>query len=120
MPPQIKLKSFELRRNSFLNPRQTYLVFTRMVDAVLLPQSCYYPNPTEGAGSVGGQLRGDKECPFSGVTSSSRVWRKMPESAVRSVPLVGTSFTTVTPVTADRMFNVRQVTADETFKVKAT
>ena len=24
----------------------------------------------EGADSVGGQLRGDKECPFSGVTSS--------------------------------------------------
>ena len=32
----------------------------------------------EGADSVGGQLRGDKECPFSGVTSSGRVWRKVP------------------------------------------
>ena len=29
---------------------------------------------------VGGQLRGDKECPFSGVTKSSRIWRKAPES----------------------------------------
>ena len=34
---------------------------------------------------VGGQLRGDKECPFSGVTKSARVWRKVPESDARSV-----------------------------------
>ena len=27
-----------------------------------------------------GQLHGDKECPFSGVTSSGSVWRKVPES----------------------------------------
>ena len=40
---------------------------------------------SEGADSVGGQLRGDKECPFSGVTSSGRVWRKVPESDARSV-----------------------------------
>ena len=32
-----------------------------------------------------GQLGGDKECPFSGVTSSGRVWRKVPESDARSV-----------------------------------
>ena len=30
-------------------------------------------------------MRGDKECPFSGVTKSGRVWRKMPESDARSV-----------------------------------
>ena len=30
--------------------------------------------------SVHGQLCGDKECPFSGVTKSGRVWRKVPES----------------------------------------
>ena len=29
-----------------------------------------YPNLSEGADRVGGQLRGDKECPFSGVTKS--------------------------------------------------
>ena len=34
---------------------------------------------------VAGQLRGDKECPFSGVTKSGRVWRKVPESDARSV-----------------------------------
>ena len=28
---------------------------------------------------------GDKECPFSGVTKSGRVWRKVPESDARSV-----------------------------------
>ena len=34
---------------------------------------------------VAGQLRGDKECPFSGVTKSGRVWRKVPENGARSV-----------------------------------
>ena len=51
--------------------------------ARLLLQS-YYPNISEGADRVGGQLRGDKECPFSGVTKSGRVWRKVPESDARS------------------------------------
>ena len=31
----------------------------------------------EGADRVGGQLRGDKEYPFNGVTDSGRVWRNM-------------------------------------------
>ena len=53
--------------------------------ARLLPQSYQYPNLSEGADRVGGQLRGDKECPFSGVTKSGRVWRKVPESDARSV-----------------------------------
>ena len=44
-----------------------------------------YPNLSEGADRVGGQLRGDKECPFRGVTKSGRVWRKVPESDARSV-----------------------------------
>ena len=76
--------------------------------AWLLLQSYQYPNLSEGADRVGGQLRGDKECPFSGVTKFSpvyatvsedfkhqqsvsrvtkcgRVWRKVPESGARSV-----------------------------------
>ena len=53
--------------------------------ARLLLQSYYYPNLSEGADRVGGQLLGDKECPFSGVTKLGRVWRKVPESDVRSV-----------------------------------
>ena len=46
-----------------------------------------YRNLSEGASRVGGQLRGDKECPFSGVTKSGRVWRKVLESDARSVML---------------------------------
>ena len=53
--------------------------------ARFLPQSYQYPNLSEGADRVGGQLRGDKECPFSGVTKSGRVWRKVPESGAGSV-----------------------------------
>ena len=60
--------------------------------AWLLPQSYQYRNLSEGADRVGGQLRGDKECPFSGVTKSGRVWRKVPESDARSVvPLLNAS-----------------------------
>ena len=55
--------------------------------ARLLPQFYQYLNLSEGADRVGGQLRGDKECPFSGVTKSGRVWRKVPESGARSVTL---------------------------------
>ena len=44
-----------------------------------------YPKHSEGADRVSGQLHGDKKCPFSGVTKSSRVWRKVPESDARSV-----------------------------------
>ena len=49
------------------------------------PQSYQYPNLSEGADRVAGQLRGDKECPFSGVTKSGRVWRRVPESDARSL-----------------------------------
>ena len=53
--------------------------------ARLLLQSYQYPNLSEGADRVAGQLRRDKECPVSGVTKSGRVWRKVPESDARSV-----------------------------------
>ena len=53
--------------------------------ARFLSQSYQYPNLSEGADSVAGQLGGDKECPFSGVTKSGRVWRKVPESDALSV-----------------------------------
>ena len=35
--------------------------------------------------SVHGQIRRDKECPFSGVTSPGRIWRKVPECEAWSV-----------------------------------
>ena len=55
-----------------------------------LALGCFYShistrNLSEGADRVAGQLRGDKECPFSGVAKSGRVWRKVPESDARSV-----------------------------------
>ena len=54
----------------------------------LLLQSYQYLNRSEGAARFAGQLRGDKEWPFSGVTKSGRVWRKVPESGARSVPVL--------------------------------
>ena len=86
-PAQIKPKSFN-RDEPFS------VLFTRggcvsnlraCLGARLLLLSYPYPNLSEGADRVGGQLRGDKECPFSGVNKSGRVWRKVPESDVRSV-----------------------------------
>ena len=65
-----------------LNVHRNHKVY---LGARLLPQSYQYLNLSEGANRVGGQLRGDKECPFSGVTKSGRVWRKVPESDTRSV-----------------------------------
>ena len=44
-----------------------------------------YPNLSEDADHAAGQLRGDNEYPFSGVTKSGRVWRKVPENDARSV-----------------------------------
>ena len=72
--------------------RDGTLFFTRVgcalcLRACLFPQSYQYPNLSQGADRVGGQLRGDKECPFSGVTKSGRVWRRVPESDARSVDL---------------------------------
>ena len=89
---QIKRKSFESRRNSL----SFFSFFTRggcvsclraCLGARLLPQSYQYSNLSEGADRVAGQLRGDKECrrPFSGVTKSGRIWRRVPESGARSV-----------------------------------
>ena len=85
-PAEIKPNSFESERSFFL------FLFTRgvcvsclraCVGARLLAQ---YQNLSEGADHVGGQLRGDKECPvFSVVTKSGRVWRKVPESDAQSV-----------------------------------
>ena len=47
--------------------------------------------------SVHGQLRGDKDFPFSGVTNSGRVWRKVPESDARCVilPILSYMFVSV-------------------------
>ena len=73
-PAQIQLKSFESRRNFFFTWGGCVSCLRACLGARLLPQSYQHPNLSEGADRVGGQLRGDKECPFSGVTKSGRVW----------------------------------------------
>ena len=93
-PAHIKPKSFEPRRNFFSSFFIFFYFFIRggcasclraCLGARVLPQSYQYPNLSEGADSIGGQPRGDKECPLSRVTKSGRVWRKVPESDARSV-----------------------------------
>ena len=84
-PAQIKPQSSESRRNSFCTRGGCASCLRACLGARLLPQSYQYPNLSEGADRVGGQPRGDKECPFSGVTKSGRVWRKVSESDARSV-----------------------------------
>ena len=44
-----------------------------------------YPNLSEGADRVGGQLHEDKEYPFSSVAKYGKVWRKVPESDAQCV-----------------------------------
>ena len=87
-PAQTKPNLSESRQNSF------FFFFTRggcisclrgCLGARLLPQSYYNPNLSESADCIGGQLRGDEECPFSGITKPGRVWRKVPESNARSI-----------------------------------
>ena len=46
------------------------------------------PDLLEGADSVGGRLRRDKESPLSGVTKFGRVWRKVPENDAQRVSLM--------------------------------
>ena len=82
---QTKPESFESRRNSFFSWDGCVSCLHACLGARLLPQSYQYPNLSEGANRVGGQLCGDKECPFSGVTKSGRVWWKVLESDARSL-----------------------------------
>ena len=78
MPAQTKPKLFESRRNSFfyLGWMSCVYVFAWVLGCF---QSYQYPNLLEDADRIGGQLHGDKEFLFSGVTKSGRVWRKVPE-----------------------------------------
>ena len=89
-PAQMKPKLFESWQNFFFNLGCVSCLHA-CLGTRLLAQPYQYPNLSEGAERVGGQLRGDKEFPFSGVTKSGRVWRKVPESAARNVTVVMTS-----------------------------
>ena len=56
------------------------------------------PESFVGADRVAGHLCGDKECPFSGVTKSGRVWRKVTESDAQSVEMTFPFFSKRNPL----------------------
>ena len=90
-PAQNKRKSFESRRNSFFfffflpGPVDASHVYVRAWALGCFHSLISSQTFLQGADRVAGQLRGDKECLFSGVTKSGRVWRKVPENGARSV-----------------------------------
>ena len=45
---------------------------------------------SEGAGSIRGQLHRDEKCPFRGISSSGRVWRRVSENDAQSVGVTHT------------------------------
>ena len=69
-PAQINQNRLNRDRTLFVTRGGYASCLRGCLGARLLPQSYQYPNLSEGADRVGGQLRGDKECPFSGVTKS--------------------------------------------------
>ena len=79
-PAQIKLKSFEWRRNSFFFFTQGGSVscLCACLGARLLPQSYQYPNLSEDADRVGGQLRGDKRVPLQW---HNQIWQSLEDGA---------------------------------------
>lgn len=69
-----KTKLFKLRQSTFLTEADVPHVYVLL--SVLFSQSYHCPNLLEDADIVGGRMRRDKECPFSGITSYGRVCRK--------------------------------------------
>ena len=61
------------------------LMFTCVLEHHAASTVLLVPRLFGGHDSVRGQLRGERECPISGVTNSGRVGRKVPESDGRSV-----------------------------------
>ena len=76
---------------------------------MLLPQPFQYPNLSEGADSVGGQLRGGEKCAFSGVINFGRAWR--------NVKLQALVYDIVPPTTAilDYAIGLEKLSANEQF-----
>ena len=60
--------------------------------------------------------RGDKESPFSGVSKSGRVWRKVPERDAGSVPLVVT-LTQADPINVRCSGRAAEAAEDEAARV---
>ena len=88
-PAQIKPKSFESKRNCsssvFLPGVDAPHVYMRAWALGCFRSLISTRTFSEGADRVAGQLRGDKEVPFSGETTSGRVWRKVPKRDARNV-----------------------------------
>ena len=85
-PAQIKPKSFESRQNSFSYLGWMRLVFTcvlwrQVASTVIFSTGTFRRVQTASLDSC----VEIKECPFSGITKSGRIWRKVPESDARSV-----------------------------------
>ena len=86
-PAQIKLQSFESIRNLFSFPG----VDASRVYVRAWALGCFYSHISTRTfrraltASVRDSCAEIKECPFSGVTKSGRVWRKLPESDARTV-----------------------------------
>ena len=73
-PAQIKPKSFESKRSFFFLPGVgAPHVYMRAWAIGCFHSLISTKTLSEGADRVAGQLRGDKECPFCGVTKSGRV-----------------------------------------------
>ena len=70
LPAQIKPKLFQSRQNSFFTRGGCASCLRACLFARFLLQLYQYPNLSEGADRLEGQLCGDEECPFSGVTKS--------------------------------------------------
>ena len=85
-PAQIKPKSFESRRNSFLLPG----VDAPHVYVRAWALGCFHSliSTRTFRRALTASVDSYAEMPFSGVTKSGRVWRKVPESDARSVDMV--------------------------------
>ena len=62
---------------------------------MLLPQPYQYPQLSEGADGVHGQLRGRKEYPFSGVRN--QFWQSLEEGDENDARSVGSSILSSSP-----------------------
>ena len=83
-PAQIKPESFESRRIFliFFTGGGCASCLRACLGTRLLPQFYRYPNVSEGADRIGGQLRG--QCPFTGQWRN-QFWQSLDESDARSV-----------------------------------
>ena len=93
-------------------------MFTCVLGRLVATTVLSVPKPVGDADRVGGQLHGDKECPFSGVTKSGRVWRKCRE-AVLGVKLQALVYDILPSTTAVFSYAIgsRKLSANEQFFV---